>query len=48
MFNVDKTKLLELLDEALVQKGASIPVNSRASDIPMGRVIERKGETAID
>ena len=47
VFNVDKTKLLELLDEAWSKKGASIPVNSRASDIPMGRVIGTEGETAI-
>ena len=31
----------------LGKKGASIPVNSRASDIPMGRVIGTEGETAI-
>ncbi|MEK4500021.1 hypothetical protein NYE55_15130 [Bacillus sp. FSL R12-0069] len=47
MFNVDKTKLLELLDEAWSKKGASVPNDPGAFIIPMGRVVGTEGETGI-
>lgn len=47
VFNVDKTKLLELLDEAWSKKGASVPNDPGAFIIPMGRVVGTEGETAI-
>jgi len=47
VFNVDKTKLLELVDEAWSKKGTHVPGDSGAYIIPMGRIVGTEGETAI-
>ncbi|PEP87617.1 hypothetical protein CN585_29720, partial [Bacillus toyonensis] len=47
VFNVDKTKMLELLDQAWLKKGAPDPTDPSAYVIPMGKIVGTEGETAI-
>lgn len=47
IFNVDRTKLIGLLDEAWAKKGVPLPNDPGAYIIDMGRVIGTGGETKI-
>nr|WP_254866034.1 hypothetical protein [Bacillus cereus] len=47
VFNVDKTKILECVDEAWSKKGTHVPGDSAAYIIPMGRIVGTEGETAV-
>ncbi|SFJ33528.1 TonB-dependent receptor [Planctomicrobium piriforme] len=47
LFNVDRTKLVGLLDEAWAKKGTPLPKDPGVYIIDMGRVVGTKGETRI-
>jgi len=47
VFNVDKTKVLGVVDEAWARKGQPLPNDPGAYIVPMGRVIGTNGETAV-
>jgi hypothetical protein len=48
IFNVDRTKLIGLIDEAWAKRGSGIlQGNKRVFEIDMGRVIGTNGETRI-
>lgn len=47
IFNVDKTEVLKVVDEAWSKKGAPLANDPGTYVVPMGRVIGTNGETAV-